>query len=161
MKALVRGVAAIGIAFGINAAAGSQMPAMAAASVEALDPAMTQLISPAAKVDILKNEFFGDVEGPVWVREGKNGYLLFSDMAENCIYKWEKGKLSWVFLEKSGFTGTDLTTVGVRKPPTAASTSSFLGSKTVLRLIRKAGLLLRSIQRDRSTRATLRKTVLR
>ncbi len=113
MHTFIRGGVAGVIALGISAVAGFQMQALAAGSVESLDPAMTKLVSPSAKVDILKNEFFGDVEGPVWVSEGKSGYLLCSDMAENCIYKWQKGTLS-VFLEKSGFTGTDPTTVGAQ-----------------------------------------------
>src|SRR5215467_12280186 len=50
---------------------------------------------------------FGFVEGPIWVRTGNTGYLLFSDIPANQIKKWTPdGKVS-VFLEKSGFTGTD------------------------------------------------------
>lgn len=83
-----------------------------AGAVEYFDPAASQLISQTAQLQTLKNEFFGFLEGPVWVQEGKDGYLLFSDMPANCIYKWQDGKLS-VFLEKSGFTGTDASTAGV------------------------------------------------
>lgn len=80
-------------------------------SVEPFDATASQFISPTAKVETLKNEFFGLIEGPVWVRDGQSGYLLFSDMPANCIYKWQDGALS-VFLEKSGFTGTDSSTAG-------------------------------------------------
>ena len=81
-------------------------------SVVRLDPAMDAVVSPNAKVELLKGEFFAFVEGPVWVREGRSGHLLFSDIPANCIYKWQDGKLS-VFLEKSGFSGTDTSNVGV------------------------------------------------
>jgi len=76
-----------------------------------LDPALDALISPNAKPELLKGDYFGAVEGPVWVGTG-GGYLLFSDMAANVIYKWTPdGQLS-VFLEKSGYTGTDVNNVG-------------------------------------------------
>src|SRR6476659_7510371 len=80
-------------------------------SVVRLDPALDALISPNAKPELLKGDYFGAVEGPVWVGTG-GGYLLFSDMAANVIYKWTPdGQLS-VFLEKSGYTGNDLNNVG-------------------------------------------------
>src|SRR5207302_10981889 len=46
-------------------------------------------------------------EGPVWVKDG--GYLLFSDIPRNSIYKWQEGKES-LFLKPSGYDGkrTDL-----------------------------------------------------
>lgn len=110
MHALTRFAVAGMIALGINAAAAFQMQVLAA-SVESLDPTMAQLVSPTAQVDTLKNEFFGFTEGPVWVSEGPSGYLLFSDVAANCIYKWQNGTLS-VYLEKSGFTGPDPSNAG-------------------------------------------------
>jgi gluconolactonase len=76
-----------------------------------LDPALDDIIAPDAKLETL-GEHFGLTEGPVWIREGQSGYLLFSDCAANVIYKWTPdGKLS-VFLEKSGYTGTDTLTLG-------------------------------------------------
>src|SRR5581483_1314749 len=57
-------------------------------------------------------EGFEGGEGPVWVPDGKAGYLLFSDIPGNRIYKWvpdcssypcpPSGKLS-VFLEHAGY----------------------------------------------------------
>ena len=54
---------------------------------------------------------YGFVEGPVWNRI--DGYLLFSDMRRNAIYKWNPadGKVS-VFLDHAGFAGEDPTGVG-------------------------------------------------
>jgi sugar lactone lactonase YvrE len=57
-------------------------------------------------------EHFGLTEGPVWVRDGKKGYLLFSDNAANVINKWSADSPLSVFLEKSGYTGTDVKNVG-------------------------------------------------
>jgi hypothetical protein len=42
------------------------------------------------------------------------GYLLFSDNAANVIYRWEQGKPLSVFLERSGYTGRDVSTVGAQ-----------------------------------------------
>jgi gluconolactonase len=84
----------------------------ASAPVQQFDPAMAQLVSPSTGVEVLKGDYFGVTEGPLWVPEGKSGFLLFSDLAANAIYKWQDGTLS-VFLEKSGFTGTDSSTAGL------------------------------------------------
>ena len=93
------------VAAGIAAAAQGQN------AVVRLDPALDALIAPGAKAELLKGDYFGAIEGPVWV-DADGGYLLFSDMAANVIYKWTSaGQLS-VFLEKSGYTGTDLNNVG-------------------------------------------------
>src|SRR5713101_4271665 len=74
-------------------------------SIERLDPALDAIVSADAKVELLKGDYFGLLEGPLWVPEGTSGFLLFSDVAANRIYKWsDNGQLS-VFLEKSGFTG--------------------------------------------------------
>jgi gluconolactonase len=43
-------------------------------------------------------------EGPLWVRSG--GYLLFSDVAKNAIYRWKEGEGESVFLQPSGYTGS-------------------------------------------------------
>src|SRR5580765_2249002 len=51
-------------------------------------------------------EGFAFLEGPVWVRKG--GYLLFSDIPANVIYKFNPadGKAS-VAIPYSGFSGAD------------------------------------------------------
>jgi hypothetical protein len=46
------------------------------------------------------------VEGPVWNR--REGYLLFSDVAKNSVYKWQHGKGESLFLKPSGYTGKAL-----------------------------------------------------
>lgn len=47
---------------------------------------------------------FTFTEGPVWMKEG---YLLFSDIPANVIRKWTPDGQVTVFLEKSGYEGTD------------------------------------------------------
>ena len=51
-----------------------------------MDPALDALVSPDAKVEVVKGGF-GFTEGALWVQKGKSGYLLFSDIPANVIYK--------------------------------------------------------------------------
>lgn len=44
-------------------------------------------------------------EGPVWNRGG--AYLLFSDLAANAIYKWQAGAGIEMFLQPSGYSGSE------------------------------------------------------
>ena len=83
-----------------------------ATDVVRFDPALDAILSPDAKLEMLPAEGFQGGEGPVWVSEGKPGYLLFSDPPGNRIYKWApdcakspcapSGKLT-VFLEHAGY----------------------------------------------------------
>ena len=75
-----------------------------------LDPALDAIVSPEAKLETIGDRF-GLTEGPVWVREGASGYLLFSDLIANVIYKWTPdGQLS-AFLENI-YDGPDILNVG-------------------------------------------------
>ena len=62
-------------------------------SVVRLDPALDALVSPDAKVELVKGGF-GFTEGPVWKQEGKNGYLLFTDIPGNVVWKLTAGRQS-------------------------------------------------------------------
>jgi gluconolactonase len=81
-------------------------------SVVRLDPALDALISADAKVSLVKGGF-GFTEGTTWVQQGKSGYLLFSDMPANVIFKMTPadGKVS-LYLDHSGYTGYDIWNVG-------------------------------------------------
>jgi gluconolactonase len=81
-------------------------------SVTRLDPALDALISPDAKLELVKTGF-GFTEGPVWVPRGDSGFLLFSDIPANVIYRWNPldDKVS-VYLDHSGYTGQDIWRVG-------------------------------------------------
>src|SRR5258705_523179 len=57
-------------------------------TIERLDPALDRLIAPEAKIEKLADGFDWS-EGPVWMRDG--GYLLFSDVPTDTVYRW-KGK---------------------------------------------------------------------
>lgn len=73
-----------------------------------LDPSFDRVIPADAQVIVLKGgNDFGITDGAAWVPEGQSGYLLFSDIVANVIYKWapDTQKLS-VFLTKSGYSGT-------------------------------------------------------
>ena len=70
-----------------------------------VDPALDEIVPPDAKLEKVAGEL-RHLEGPVWVRQG--GYLLFSDMDANVIYKWGPADdRVTVFLENSGFTTQD------------------------------------------------------
>ena len=97
-----------------------------------LDPALDEIIAPDAKLETL-GEHFGLTEGPVWVAEGQSSYLLFSDCAANVIYKWTPGGALSVFLEKSGYTGSDILNVGQQ---------TISGGRVAILLIGSNGLTL-------------------
>ena len=78
-----------------------------------IDPALDELIAPDAKLELLADGF-GLTEGPVWVPDGPSGYLLFSDLISNVVYKWTpRGEVS-VFLEKAGYSGDDINNAGTQ-----------------------------------------------
>lgn len=75
------------------------------------DAGLDAILAPDARLEKLAAEGIGGGEGPVWVATGKTGYLLFSDIPGNKIFKWVPdcftfpcpvtGKLS-VYLESAG-----------------------------------------------------------
>jgi len=82
-----------------------------ARTVVRFDAALDQIVSNNARLQILKADYFGIAEGPVWIQQGQTGYLLFSDVGANTIYKWTPDGMLSAFLEKSGYTG-DLAGIG-------------------------------------------------
>jgi gluconolactonase len=77
-------------------------------AVVRLDPALDALVAPDAKVELVKGGF-GFTEGPVWVpaSQKNGGYLLFTDIPGNVIYKLQDGKAS-VYLANAGYNGPDV-----------------------------------------------------
>lgn len=72
-------------------------------SIVRLDPRLDSLIEPGAKIEVLASGFEWS-EGPVWVpRDG--GFLLFSDVPRNTVYRWTQKDGITVFLKPSGYTG--------------------------------------------------------
>lgn len=72
--------------------------------IERLDPRIDRLIPVDAKLEKLA-EGFQWAEGPLWVADG--GYLLFSDVLQNSIFRWSEQEGLRLFRRPSGFTGTD------------------------------------------------------
>jgi gluconolactonase len=71
--------------------------------VTRLDPRFDRLVPPGAILEKVVDDH-GWAEGPLWVRDG--GYLLFSDVVRNTIYRWKEGEGETVFLRPSGYTGS-------------------------------------------------------
>ena len=86
-----------------------------------LDPALDAIVSADAPLETIGDRF-GLTEGPVWIQEGTTGYLLFSDLIANVIYKWTPGRQLSAFLENI-YDGPDLLNVGQHgKCPTVVVT---------------------------------------
>jgi gluconolactonase len=80
--------------------------------VARINQGLSEIVPDDAQVEKVSGSF-GFLEGPVWVRKG--GYLLFSDIPANVIYKFSPsdGKVS-VAVPYSGFSGTDPSNVGMQ-----------------------------------------------
>jgi gluconolactonase len=78
-----------------------------ATAVVRLDPALDALIAPDARVELVKDGF-GFTEGPVWVQEGKDGYLLFTDIPGNVIWKLTPDGKASVHLSNVGYNGPEV-----------------------------------------------------
>jgi len=72
------------------------------ATITSLDPRFDQLVPKGAKLEKVADGFTW-VEGPVWHKQG--GYLLFSDIPANSVYKWKPGEGVSLFLKNSGYSG--------------------------------------------------------
>jgi gluconolactonase len=67
-----------------------------------LEPRIDKLVPEDSVLEKIADGFSW-VEGPVW--DKKRGYLLFSDIPDNSIFKWKEGKGIALFLKPSGYTG--------------------------------------------------------
>src|SRR3984957_4544886 len=88
-------------------------PAAQPFNITKADPALDSIIASDAKLELLGDRF-GLTEGPVWVRDGKDGYLLISEMLGNVIYKITADKKVSVFLEQAGYSGDDINNAGIQ-----------------------------------------------
>jgi gluconolactonase len=82
--------------------------------IERLDPALDAILGPDAKLETVA-EHLGMTEGPLWIDDPSGGYLLFSDIPANAIYKLspDTGEVS-VFMEEAGYTGDDILNAGAQ-----------------------------------------------
>jgi gluconolactonase len=68
-------------------------------SINRLDSRLNKIVPAEAALELLA-EGFEWSEGPVWIPDG--GYLLFSDIPKNTVYKWKEGEGISVFLRPAG-----------------------------------------------------------
>ncbi len=86
------------------ASARSPQDSTAAPTIVRLDPRFDDLVTPDAVLEKIADGIAW-AEGPVWNQP--NGFLLFSDVPNNSIFKWEPGKGLSLFLKPSGYTGAE------------------------------------------------------
>ncbi|HEX6924911.1 MAG TPA: SMP-30/gluconolactonase/LRE family protein [Longimicrobiaceae bacterium] len=72
--------------------------------VERLDPAIEELLPADVQLERIVDGLDWS-EGPVWRKSG--GYLLFSDIPRNTIYRWKEGEGLSVFLRPAGYIRDD------------------------------------------------------
>lgn len=80
-------------------------------SIEQHAPGLEELISPSAELQLLGDRY-GLTEGPLWMDDDKGGFLLFTDLVSNVIYKWAPKEGTSVFLENAGYSGDDIDNAG-------------------------------------------------
>jgi len=96
------------LALTLDAAAPAAAPA--AASIRASTPEFARLVPSGAAVKIVAAGFTW-AEGPAWIGDG--GYLLFSDVPKNRIYRWAPGEeAATIFMDPS----RPSVTTGLREP---------------------------------------------
>lgn len=100
------------VSFDVSAQSESR-PAARSFTIEKQAPGLYELIEPDAELELLGDRY-GLTEGPLWVGGDDGGFLLFSDLISNVIYKWTPGEGTSVFLEKAGYSGNDIYTAGTQ-----------------------------------------------
>ena len=88
-------------------------PAPKPFSITRSDPGLDAVVAPDTKAELIARGF-GLNEGPVWVRDGQSGYLIVSGLLDNVLYKIAADKTVSVFMEKAGYTGTDVDHAGAQ-----------------------------------------------
>ncbi len=105
------GVATIAMAVASSALALNHATAQDAAkagkkiigTVQRLDKRFDALVPPDAALEQIADGFIW-TEGAVWYKPGN--FLLFSDIPNNVVVKWQRGSGTSVFLKPSGYTGS-------------------------------------------------------
>lgn len=72
--------------------------------LRSLDPEFDRLVPPGTRLERIA-EGFEWSEGPVWRKSG--GYLLFTDIPRNTVYRWREGEGLSIFLRPAGYAGPD------------------------------------------------------
>src|SRR6516164_3944585 len=71
-------------------------------TIERLDPRFDQLVPKDAQLEKIAEGFIW-TEGAAWNKAGK--FLVFSDIPNNVVVKWQEGAGTSQFLKPSGYTG--------------------------------------------------------
>jgi gluconolactonase len=79
--------------------------------IERWDAALDAIVAPDAQVEKLADGFTW-AEGPAWI--GAGGYLLFTDVPANTLYRWSAAAGLSIFLKPSGYEGPQHS--GLREP---------------------------------------------
>ncbi len=72
-------------------------------------PTFSNLVNDEAKIEVLSSGFIWS-EGPVWVSDSNHdygGFLLFSDIPNNRVVRWDEGKGAETWLKPAGYTGAE------------------------------------------------------
>ena len=95
---------ALFVALAALAAPAQEKKPVTVGSFDRKDPKFDELIPKDAVIEVLAGGLKWS-EGPVWIKDG--GYLLFSDIPNNMVYKWSPKEGLKEFLKPSGYTGKD------------------------------------------------------
>jgi len=95
---------AVVVALAAFAASAQEKKPVTVGSFDRKDPKFDELIPKDAVIEVLAGGLKWS-EGPVWIKDG--GYLLFSDIPNNMVYKWSHKEGLKEFLKPSGYTGKD------------------------------------------------------
>ncbi|HSC16342.1 MAG TPA: SMP-30/gluconolactonase/LRE family protein, partial [Gammaproteobacteria bacterium] len=106
-----RSVALFALGLALPLAAQPGPPAPREFRIVRSDPMLDQVVSSDARLELIGDRF-GLTEGPVWVPDGDDGFLLFSDLISNVIYRWAPGEPIGVYLDRAGYSGNELTKAG-------------------------------------------------
>ena len=76
---------------------------VAVGSIDRLDPTFNSIAPQSTRIQKIASGF-EFTEGPIYMRDG---YLLFSDVVGNAIYKWQPEGGATLFKKHSGYDGGD------------------------------------------------------
>jgi gluconolactonase len=82
-------------------------------SITRSDPGLDALLSPQAKLELLGDRF-GLTEGPVWIPDGKSGFIVVADLIENVFFKIMPDHKTSVFLDNAGYSGDNVVHAGAQ-----------------------------------------------
>jgi gluconolactonase len=108
-RSITLGASAAVLAGGFSVSAQAARPTVG--NIRRLSAALDAVVASDARIEQLADGFVWS-EGPVWVKDG--GYLLFSDVPANTLYRWSEAEGASVFLKPSGYDG--LPTKAFREP---------------------------------------------